>query len=90
MAEWSKAAARLKFCYLQMRGFESHFKHIQIYIIFAYILSARVAQLVEHWSNKPTVAGSIPVVSIKKYIFVYLLCVYKIYGVLLQKVQLKK
>ena len=28
---------------------------------------ARVAQLVEHWSNKPTVAGSIPVVS--NYIF---------------------
>ena len=24
---------------------------------------ARVAQSVEHWSNKPTVAGSIPVVS---------------------------
>ena len=31
------------------------------------IFCARVAQLVEHWSNKPTVAGSIPVVSI--YIF---------------------
>ena len=28
---------------------------------------ARVAQSVEHWSNKPTVAGSIPVVS--KFIF---------------------
>ena len=28
-----------------------------------HVLSARVAQLVEHWSNKPTVAGSIPVVS---------------------------
>ena len=28
------------------------------------IFCARVAQLVEHWSNKPTVAGSIPVVSI--------------------------
>ena len=27
------------------------------------IFCARVAQLVEHWSNKPTVAGSIPVVS---------------------------
>ena len=26
-------------------------------------LAARVAQSVEHWSNKPTVAGSIPVVS---------------------------
>ena len=26
-------------------------------------LVARVAQSVEHWSNKPTVAGSIPVVS---------------------------
>ena len=25
---------------------------------------ARLAQSVEHWSNKPTVAGSIPVVSI--------------------------
>ena len=29
------------------------------------IFCARVAQLVEHWSNKPTVAGSIPVVSIE-------------------------
>ena len=27
------------------------------------IFCARVAQLVEHWSNKPTVAGSIPVMS---------------------------
>ena len=27
------------------------------------IIYARVAQSVEHWSNKPTVAGSIPVVS---------------------------
>ena len=27
-------------------------------------LCARVAQSVEHWSNKPTVAGSIPVMSI--------------------------
>ncbi len=26
-------------------------------------MAARVAQLVEHWSNKPTVAGSIPVMS---------------------------
>ena len=29
-----------------------------------YLIYARVAQSVEHWSNKPTVAGSIPVVSI--------------------------
>ena len=28
-----------------------------------YLIYARVAQSVEHWSNKPTVAGSIPVVS---------------------------
>ena len=33
---------------------------------------ARVAQSVEHWSNKPTVAGSIPVMSIiEKYFFCY-------------------
>ena len=31
-------------------------------IIILYKL-ARVAQSVEHWSNKPTVAGSIPVMS---------------------------
>ena len=42
-----------------MRGFESH------------RMQARVAQLVEHWSNKPTVAGSIPVVSNEKKIFLY-------------------
>ena len=29
-----------------------------------YIYRARLAQSVEHWSNKPTVAGSIPVASI--------------------------
>ncbi len=62
----------------------------------SHILSARVAQLVEHWSNKPTVAGSIPVVSIIKYIRIFMaylshsVYVYKIYGVLLQKVQPKK
>ena len=39
-----------------MRGFESHRMHYSF-------KQARVAQLVEHWSNKPTVAGSIPVVS---------------------------
>ena len=43
------------------------------------IFCARVAQLVEHWSNKPTVAGSIPVMSI--YFFytlsrTYLKCIY--------------
>jgi hypothetical protein len=27
------------------------------------VCEARLAQSVEHWSNKPTVAGSIPVVS---------------------------
>ena len=32
--------------------------------------TARVAQSVEHWSNKPTVAGSIPVVSIDEKIFI--------------------
>ncbi len=34
-------------------------------------MQARVAQLVEHWSNKPTVAGSIPVVSIGQIIFFF-------------------
>ena len=37
-------------------GFESH-QHPRSCLV------ARVAQSVEHWSNKPTVAGSIPVVS---------------------------
>ena len=30
---------------------------------------ARVAQSVEHWSNKPTVAGSIPVMSTINYFY---------------------
>ena len=34
-----------------------------IFFVAANQLTARVAQSVEHWSNKPTVAGSIPVVS---------------------------
>ena len=33
------------------------------FFVAANQLTARVAQSVEHWSNKPTVAGSIPVVS---------------------------
>ncbi len=32
-------------------------------------MQARVAQSVEHWSNKPTVAGSIPVVSSGNFFF---------------------
>ena len=35
------------------------------FFVAANQLTARVAQSVEHWSNKPTVAGSIPVVSTK-------------------------
>ena len=34
-----------------------------MYLHLKYMQIGRVAQSVEHWSNKPTVAGSIPVVS---------------------------
>ena len=43
------------------------------------IFCARVAQLVEHWSNKPTVAGSIPVVSIYFFFTLSHALTYKMY-----------
>ena len=44
-----------------------HFASLRLIIIkkylfiYLFIIYGRVAQSVEHWSNKPTVAGSIPV-----------------------------
>ena len=43
------------------------------------LIEARVAQLVEHWSNKPTVAGSIPVVSIYFFFTLSHALTYKMY-----------